>query len=171
KEKSSPGWIPSDAVGLQLELLLARSRRGAGDYAGAITSLATILKKTPTLLDGQIEAAKTLELWGQLKPQYYRTAYQGGPGNSKLFWGWGKIAQETLGKEKFTEQFFQARFRLAYNRYKFGLSTNDAEEVARAEKDITRTASLFPELGGPAWKRKFDALEKQIQKSMGEQKK
>lgn len=167
KETQSPGWIEPATMNLQIQLLLARSQRGSGDYAASIGTLAAMLRESPMLLDGQIEAAKTLEAWAKLKPQYHKTAYQGGPGRSKLFWGWGRIAQETLGKEKYNEQFFQARYRLAYNRYKFGVSTKDQVEIGRAEKDISRTSSLYPDLGGPAWKKKFDALQSVIKKSLG----
>ncbi len=164
KESGSPGWIDPPSLSKQIQLLLARSQRGMGDHVGSIKVLAGLLKESPMLLDAQIEAARTLESWGKLKPEYFKTAYAGGPKSSKLFWGWGKIAQETYGKEDFSEQFFNARYHLALCRYRNAKATNDTAEMARAEKDVTRTSSLFPELGGPETKKKFAALLSLIRK-------
>ncbi|QDV27233.1 coiled-coil domain-containing protein [Aureliella helgolandensis] len=175
RSKSEPDWIEDSAMQTQVKLLLARSRKGAGDYAGSVAVLGEVLRETPMLLDVQIEAARTLQAWGSTKPIFFKTAYEGGPRDRKtgqnLFWGWGKIAQMTVGKEDYAEQFFDARYQLAYTRFKYGASLTDATQkesvLRRAEKDIQQTSALYPELGGPASKAKFEALLKEVRKAIG----
>lgn len=168
RQEKEPDWIQPEGLELRVELLLAKCQRATGQYAEAIKVLADILKENPLLLDVQIEAAQTLEAWAKVKPSFHKTAFLGGPGNSGLFWGWGKIAQQTQGKPQFNQQFFAARYGLALNRYQYALSTNDTAGMKRAENDIKMTSGLYPELGGQAQKRKFDALLAAIRKSLGE---
>ena len=64
-----------------------------------------------------------------------------------------------------------ARYELARSRYKYALGLPEGEtktkQSGQCEKDISSTAALYPELGGPAMKRKYDALLKVIQKTLG----
>ncbi len=167
KEAEQPGFIDPAGLLVRVKLLLAECQRSSGDFRSAIKGLGEILKENEMLLDVQIEAAKTLAAWGKENPSYFKTAYEGGPGKSKLFWGWGKIAQQTMRSEKFSEQFFEARYGLARNRYLYGKRKNDQKIIAQAERDITQTSALYPELGGPEQKQLFDALLKLIQKDLG----
>ncbi|GAB5403979.1 MAG: hypothetical protein Aurels2KO_22100 [Aureliella sp.] len=167
KEAEQPGWIDPAGLQIRVKLLLAECQRNTGDFRSAVKGLGAILKENKMLLDVQIEAAKTLAAWGKENPAYFKTAYEGGPGNSKLFWGWGKIAQQTMRSEKFSKQFFEARYGLARNRYLYGKRKNDAKIIAQAERDITQTSALYPELGGPKQKQLFDSLLKLIRKDLG----
>lgn len=167
KEEESPGWIDPPELATRVKLLQAQSLRSGGDYKGAVKILGAILKENPRLLDAQIEAAKALQVWGKDNSEFYKTAYEGGPGRSKLFWGWGKIAEQTMRDTRFSEQFFEGRFGLALNRYLYGKSKNDPKVIAQAERDITQTSALYPELGGPEQKRRFETLLARIRKDLG----
>ncbi|MCA9160739.1 MAG: hypothetical protein KDA72_20555, partial [Planctomycetales bacterium] len=85
----------------------------------------------------------------------------------KLIWGWGKIQQLTANNATYSEQFYEARYQLAFCRWQYAKGLQDAtqraDEIRRAVYDIESTAKLFPELGGPLMKKKFQALLKNIQ--------
>ncbi len=164
-ESSSPGFIDPPALITRVQMLSAKAKRGQGEYLAAIKILSSLLKEKAGLLDVQIEAAETLEAWGSAKPEYYKTAYAGYP--SLSIWGWGKIAKNTLGNEKLSDQFFEARYRLALNMYRHGVATGDADQYSNAERMITQTISLYPDLGGPNDKKRFAALLKQIRQKAG----
>ncbi len=174
KEKSQPGWISPAPFATQIRLRLAQTSRGLGDYKQAIEQLATVLEENGKLLDVQIEAARTYQAWGDASNSgFHKVAIEGGRPDpktrQKLIWGWGKIQQVTANQPNFSEQFFEARYQLAYSRWQYAKGLQDparrAEEIQRAARDIESTAKLFPELGGPLMKKKFASLLKDIQNS------
>jgi tetratricopeptide (TPR) repeat protein len=176
KDKSQPGWIEPAGFVTQIRLKLAQVKRGQGEYGAAIEELATILEQNNGLLDVQMEAARTYQAWGNaVNAGFHEVAIIGGRPDpktrQKLIWGWGKIQKMTANQPNFSEQFYEARYQLAYSRWQYANSLQNAkqksEELARAENDITSTATLYPTLGGAAMKRKFDTLLKSIQKAMG----
>lgn len=176
KEKSQPGWISPAPLANQIRLRLAQTSRGLGNYKQAIEQLATVLEENNNLLDVQIEAAKTYQAWGDASNSgFHKVAIEGGRPDpktrQKLIWGWGKIQQMTANQPNFSEQFFEARYQLAYSRWQYAKGLQDparrAEEIQRAARDIESTAKLFPELGGPLMKKKFGSLLKAIQNTGG----
>lgn len=175
-EKSQPGWISPAAYATQIRLRMAQTSRGLGDYKQAIEQLATVLEENSNLLDVQIEAARTYQAWGDASNSgFHKVAIEGGRPDpktrQKLIWGWGKIQQMTANQPNFSEQFFEARYQLAYSRWQYAKGLQDptrrAEEIQRAAHDIESTAKLFPELGGPLMKKKFASLLKSIQNTGG----
>ncbi len=174
REKSQPGWIGEASMVSQIRLRLAKTSRGVGDYKQAIEQLATVLEENSNLLDIQMEAARTYQAWGDASNSgFHKVAIEGGRPDpktrEKLIWGWGKIQQRTANQPKYTAAFFEARYQLAYSRWQYAKGLSDparrAEEIQRAARDIESTAKLFPELGGPLMKKRFDSLLKAIQKS------
>ncbi len=174
KEQSQPGWIDPPGHATQIRLRLAQTSRGLGDFKNAIEQLATILEKNNGLLDVQIEAAKTYQAWAAAANLgFHKAAILGGRPDPKtkkmLIWGWGEIQRRTANQPKFTEQFFEARYQLAYSRMQYARSLPDpqkkAEELGRAERDIESTSKLFPDLGGPLMKKRFETLLKAIKKA------
>ncbi|MEZ6133588.1 MAG: hypothetical protein R3C53_01630 [Pirellulaceae bacterium] len=174
KEESTPGWIQPAAAKTQVRISLSRAQSGMGDHQSAVLGLGEILDENNGLLDVQIEAAEILTAWGAKSPPRYRDAIMGGrrKAGSNVIWGWGKIAQMTNNQPNFSEQFYDARYQLAKSRFLFAKTIANAEqrtdEIRRAEKDITSTAALYPELGGEAKKKEFDALLRIIQKELGQ---
>jgi len=173
KEQSQTGWIQPAAAKTQIQVTLAKAMRGVGDYQAAVLALGEILDANNALLDVQIEAAEALQAWGKVKPDLYKMAILGGRKKSgqNVIWGWGKIAQMTTNQANFSEQFYNARYQLTLSRLRYAASLTDnavkQEELRRAEKEILSTAALYPQLGGPAKKTKFDALLKEIQTALG----
>ncbi len=173
KEQSQPGWISPPGYATQLRLKLAQTSRGLGDFKNAIEQLATILETNNGLLDAQMEAARTYQAWGANSHLGFKLAIEGGRPDPKtrrkLLWGWGGIQEKTANQPNFTEQFFEARYQLAYCRVQYARGVQDpklkAEELARAERDIEMTAKLYPELGGPLMKKRFETLLKALKSS------
>ncbi|MCC7335973.1 MAG: hypothetical protein IT422_12805 [Pirellulaceae bacterium] len=175
KEKSQPGWISPAAFATQIHLRLAQTSRGRGDFKMAIEQLASVLEENNALLDVQIEAARTYQAWGEASNSgFYKVAIEGGRPDpktrQKLIWGWGKIQQLTANNPNYSEQFYEARYQLAFSRWQYAKGLQDAsqraDEIRRAAYDIESTAKLFPDLGGPLMKGKFQALLKKIQASI-----
>ena len=97
-----------------------------------------------------------------------------------VIWGWEKISKVTAAqmakgpeqRTKFAPVFFESRYNIARSRYEQGLANEGADQVkllGAAKRAITMTANLYPDLGGEAWRRKFDRLMKQIQERLGEE--
>lgn len=175
KEKAQPGWIQPEGLVTQIRLMLANCQRGQGDFGGALDQLEAILSENSGLLDVQMEAARTYQAWGDTTDsRAHKAAYLGGrpqKNGQYTFWGWGKISQAVSNNPNYAEQFFEARLELARSRYKYSIGLQGESEklagVELAAKDITSTASLYPELGGAAMKKRFDGLLKAIQKTLG----
>ena len=177
REQSESGWIDPPKLVTKVRMLLANSLRGEGEFKEALNQLTNILSENSGLLDVQIEAAKTYQAWGEaVNYGFHKAAIMGGRPNARgqnLIWGFGSISQRAANNPKFEAQFFQARYELARSRYLYarGLSTKDKElgaaEMLKAEKDITSTASLYPELGGASMRKNFDSLLRVIQKALG----
>ncbi|WP_345327036.1 hypothetical protein [Novipirellula rosea] len=163
-------------VSLSVQFQLARAYRLVGQYKNSLDVLEQILLEKPTMLDAQVEAATAYETWaGELPdkfaPKAYQTALNGGrpgPNKQNTIWGWGKISKLTNGNEQFKEIFFDARYHIALSRFLWGRRAKDTSIMKRAITDITQVAGIYPELGSPAQRAKFDALLRQIQKEVGD---
>ena len=162
---------PSLAVRYQL----GRAHRLLGSYKSAIDELETILVDKPMMLDAQVEAATAYERWAaELPPRYKDKAYEaalvGARPNDQgknTVWGWGKISQLTSRNPKYREMFFEARYHLAVCRFLMGKALDNEEVMEKAITDITKVHALYPDLGGGKQKAKFDALLKQVQRTLG----
>ncbi len=173
KEQAQPGWISPAGFKTQVRLQHAKSKRGLGDFKSAIDEMAELLEENSGLLTVQIEAARTYQAWGDtIYSGFHKAACVGGRPDQKtgqnLIWGWGKLAQKVVGREEFEDQFYLARYELARSRLKYAQGLKDPQqqrtETAKAEKDVTSTAALYPKLGGPEMKKKYNALLKEIQR-------
>jgi tetratricopeptide (TPR) repeat protein len=159
---------------------LGRAHRMLGDYKSSLDTLEALLKVKPTMLDAQTEAALAYEQWAatappNVAPKVYEAALTGArpDANKKnVIWGWGKISQETSRNPKFKDRFFNARYHVALCRFLSGKAENDQERkrqmIEKSVTDITRAAALYPDLGGPEQRAKFDALLRLIQKELGQ---
>lgn len=172
-----PGWIEPEGLEIKIRMLLAQANRGLGNHKSALDQLSAILEGNANLLDVQIEAARTYQAWGDASNSgFHKPAFLGGRPikgtRDNLIWGWGKIARIVEGKDDYAEQFYEARYQLALSRFKYALGLTDADlksaEIGRAERSITSTASLYPDLGGPAMKKKYNELLRTIQRTAGQ---
>ncbi len=161
----------------QLRFEQAKVLRHLGRYKESIDEFEKVLLAKNMMVDAQIEAALTFQIWAASDTyKLYDAAMLGGRKNNKngrnTIWGWGKISQTTNGRKELEAQFFEARYRLAECRFLSGKSHPDAARgkllVEQSLKDIVSVIVAFPEVGGPAIKARFDALAKKIQTQLGQ---
>ena len=79
-----------------------------------------------------------------------------------------QIAKATQGNEHFADAFFEAVYNMAYCRLRYGEIANRKDAIESAMTDIKNQLQLFPGMGGPQWKPKFDELLRKIQSSLGQ---
>jgi len=161
---------------LQVQMRTAMTKRRIGQFDAAIEMFVKILGERERMLNVQVEAAKTYQEWaGSEKPDHYLLAIRGAHPNPKtqknIIWGWGRLAQTTAPYPDHRETFHEARYSLANCRYAHALTKSGAEKdklLEMAKQDITMTYRLYPELGSPQWRTRYDALLKKIQQGLGE---
>lgn len=166
---------------------LAELYRVIGQFDDALKNIGWILGDPARVnwIDGQFEAARILQQAGEASEEAAEAnallteAIVGRTEGAAKLWGWGGLANRLSRKaivpddaddaaRKSAEQFFQARLELARCRKTIAekVPAGRNETLAKAERDITVTYRLYPELGGERMKAEFDALLKQIQKEL-----
>lgn len=165
-----------------IELKLAISEVGKGDYKSAIEKLTSaILADGKANLTAQIEIAKAYQAWGkqtQKKDPILKAMSGAEPkGRSNQVWGWGKIAQimaaQMQKKPSFTDYFLQARLHIAECRLDIAdIETDPAKKKSLYKKalgDIRSTYSLYTDLvdGNPI-RADYESTTRKIQKFLNE---
>jgi hypothetical protein len=164
--KKNPEFAPSADAMLAVMLHRAECLRALNRFAESLDQLVELLLQRPNMLEAQIAAAYTYQERGDAEDaKWYPRAWHGGRWNQatgqNLIWGWAKLANVAAPHSQHRETFYKARYNLALCRYRFALKQQDAERrkyLALAENDIRLTAELYPELGGAAWKPRFESL-------------
>ncbi|MBP87185.1 MAG: hypothetical protein CMJ64_10775 [Planctomycetaceae bacterium] len=159
-----------DQLKTQVLLRMATLAGQTGDFEKAIGTFEEILSGNAMMLNVQVEAAKVLELWAQQDGQQakYNEAISGA---SKAVWGWAKIANTTFKYQKFRDTFHEARIHLGECRLNYAMiKSGDAQKnmLNQATQELSVTAKLIPDLGGNAFKARYDQLLKKIQTAQGE---
>lgn len=182
---SQAGRLKLDAnTRVHVQRRLASTWRTLGNYPAAIDLLAAILSENAMRLDVQMEAAGTYQDWGMTgKSPYLERAVLGDRPDPKTrkntIWGWARLANVAAGqmyrgpaqKKKYNDVFHQARLSIAAARYQQAMletGNRRKEALRRAKLAITATYTLYPDMGGPTWRSKYDRLLKRIQKALGE---
>ena len=168
---------------------LAELYGAIGSFDDALDNMAWILGDASRVnwVDGQFAAARILQQAGEAADDaatanaLLTAAIVGRSDGPARFWGWGGLANRLSRKavvptgadeeaRKAAGQFFQARLELARCRVAIAEKTPTGrdEAFAKAERDITVTYRLYPELGGREMRKAFDSLLKQIQKERGQ---
>lgn len=171
KEDAGGEFAPAGAAA-NIQVRLAKCLRALDKHSSAMQILVRILRERDTRVDVQIEAARTYQDWGRIKSGYYAFAIKGGirEGNRNLVWGWGGIARRVAPYPKYQGTFHEAQYNLALCRMKLAEKQQGAEKkktLAMAERDITSTHMLHPNMGGDEQYEKYDALLKIIQRLRG----
>lgn len=165
-------------------LRLANCRRFQGDYETAMTLLKEILgtDKGENYLDAQIEAAATLQSWGESDPTKYslaRTGLKVASEDRPKIWGWGKLAgmlqrkiqMSPADKPRFESKLYDARYNLSYCKLKHGEAqptpAKKKEVLSAARGEIIAFVQITPDIPDEYWE-KFDLLYKDILKGLGE---
>jgi len=168
-------------------VLTANKRLGAclvslGEYNSGILHYAAALKTNPMMLDVQQAAAAGLQQWGAAAKnqpaldQALNGALPQADGKN-LIWGWIRLANVADGARRqaaasakpenatrvaqYREVFFDARYNVVKTRLigaSFAPPANRREQLESARQNVASMQTLFPDLGGPTWKPKFEAL-------------
>ena len=160
------------AMQTQTKARLAGISAKFGDRDKALTLYKDVLRKNPTAINVQVAAARLLQDWAEDEPKRYDEAINGikSDGPKPLVWGWAKTALVASQNQQFRQAFFQARYELAYCQFQMAQTQSGAAKdklIAATLKSITKTAGLYPTLGGPQQLQKYDALLKQVQQAAG----
>lgn len=163
----------------QVMLRYALTQRRLGGFTEAKKVYLEILQQNAMMVNVQIEAAKMYQEWAAYpgKEALYDRAIKGAEPNPKtqsnFIWGWAHMGNVTAKNPKFRDTFHEARYSLAVCRYNQGKTqkskTDQNTFFEKAKQDILRTMQLYGT--GPEWenwKPKYDALMRNIQKSLGE---
>ncbi len=166
----------------QILLRQANAYRRLFQFSKARDIYRDVLKASNTMLNIQVEAAKLHQEWAALvkdedKAALYLRAMAGAekdPATGKnVIWGWGRLFQVASKDPKFRDVFHEARYNLALCRFNMSRvqksKSEEQEQLKKAKDAITQTQQLFG--SGPewdAWRPRYDALLKEIQKALGE---
>jgi hypothetical protein len=183
----SPATTPSRPIAQdhrQTQTLFSQFFKAAKQWEQAQEQLDWILKdpKRQSSLETQVQAAELLQAAGQAAAAagdakadtLLREAVIGRQAGG--VWGWGGIAKKlakqvgTVGRAD--ELFFQARWNVCKCLADRAVLKDKSkekkdEELAKAKDALLITRKLFPELGGDASRKRFEALYKDIQKKQG----
>ena len=164
---SDRAFAPAAEVVVALRIDLARCLRRMADYPQALSQLLAVLKDHPQMVDAQVEAAYTYQSWGEERPEYLEMAIHGGNRYQEV-WGWGELARRVQAEARFREVFFEARYNLAFCRFREAQAAAERSErsrmIAAAEDDIVTTRHTSPEMGGPVWYDRYNELLQRIQR-------
>ena len=149
-----------------LRFKLALAKRGQGKYGDAYEILTTLIGESENQPSVQIEAARTLQLWGQADKEFYVRAIVGDLKKSDgqyAVWGWqGIISRTSRNFEKNKSEFFEAHFNKAVCRILLArkLGGQDAKKLLDgAKNDLNYVQQLHPNFGGEPWASRFKKLE------------
>jgi tetratricopeptide (TPR) repeat protein len=176
--------VKFDDPKLKTQILLrqANAYRHLFQFSKARDIYRDVLKASNTMLNIQVESAKLYQEWAALakdedKSQLYLRAMAGSEKDAttgkNIIWGWGRLFQTAAKYPNFRDVFHEARYNLALCRFNMSrvqkTKTDQQEQLKKAKDAITQTQQLFG--SGPeweAWKPRYDALMKEIQKALGE---
>ncbi len=161
----------------ELKRQRALAQRGSGNFEAAVDQFADILRENAKSLQVQIDAAETLSAWGKAakRDTIITKAIMGSHMekdktsglDANLIWGWQKLAKATRGNEKFSDTFYRALYHMTEGKLEYGLILADkrVNALKAALQEIENAEKRDPELGGPNWKPKFEALKKRIKEN------
>ncbi len=167
----------SDDAPLLIDFQLGKAERLLGNYKNSIDIFETLLSEKPLMLDAQMEAALAYEQWAAIVPpkfagKAYASALNGARPDDKkqnVIWGWGKVSQMTGRDPNYKAMFFDSRYHVALCRFLWGKAVKSTPLIEKSVTDITKVNALYPAMGGPKQRAKFDQLLKLIRKELGQQ--
>ena len=182
KGKTQEGWLPPE-IRTQVQIRKASTLRNLGNHKEALDVFAEVLRQKSSMLNIQVEAARTLQAWGEEDPDYYykaimgsvkdtRATIDGKPNPNKdknIVWGWGKLGQITQRYlDKFPDVFFESRMQFAACRFDYGKAKKSKKDIEKARGTIESTHRSYKNKLGAEWTQKYDRLLKSIQRELGD---
>ena len=175
REQIDPADQSQSKIVVEIDRQIALALRGAGKYEQAIKKFADVLQANPSMVNVQMDAAKTYQMWGdknQDSTQFAR-AMAGGekrerenraPANA--IWGWRKLCKAMINSERFAPLFAESLYNECYCRLQYGKLKNNEKALESALKEIKGFADRVPEMEG--MRESFDLLAKEIQQALGQ---
>ncbi|MDO5565731.1 MAG: hypothetical protein Q4G59_03670, partial [Planctomycetia bacterium] len=175
---ASPDWAKNANAKLTTSVRLIECLRGTGRYEAAIRVLAPLLKENENNLDLQIEGARIYQDRGRLDKEFYVTAIVGGERQSNgqnLLWGWNRVitrlARGMNRDQRYKDLFYDACLNKLVCRYLYSRRLTDKDEIVKhakeGESEILRLYQTYPDLGGPASRRKLEDHLKRLRQQQG----
>lgn len=160
------------ATDIALRYQQAIAMRGSGQFAESIATFVELLKKKSSL-SIQIDAARTLEMWGleQKSADALAKAMMGDgryteKGRQKnAIWGWRKLVQLTRGKDNLNDAFRESLFHSIKSRFEYGRLKQNTKAVASARSELEKSLQRFDFLQTGVWAERFESLANEINAS------
>jgi hypothetical protein len=159
--------LKTDQIKLQYQQLLALAKRGSGNYQDAVAKFAELLKQRNGL-NLQIDAAKTLQIWGlnkqdgeQLKRAMMGTEPAINPKTKRkenVIWGWRKLVAQTRGNEKYQSQYRECLYYSIECRFRYGQFAKSDKAIKSSLSELEKALVRYPFLKDGSWKAKFEKL-------------
>lgn len=168
--------LKDPALIIELVRQRAIAKRGLGQYEEAMQDFIGLLKENPNNLTAQLDAARTLQMWG-IQGKRSKALAEAMSGTEKvrdektrrttnLVWGWIYMVRALRDKPRFVEPYYEALYHLIEARLEYGILENSDRAKQAALKELQNARRRDPNLGTPEWKRRFDELEKRIQQDL-----
>lgn len=176
KCQEDKSFAPRDDAADGVRIRLAKCLLRLGNYETAMKYLLGVLVRRNNMIDAQVQAAHTYQAWAAMpgNSAKYAGAVGGGYRSKKtgenVVWGWLKISKMTAAAKSHAEIFHEARYNLALCQVESALTLSGQKKkngLQIAENGITRLQLLYPDMGGPQWRPKYDALLKKIETLQG----
>lgn len=170
------GDAQEEALRLESGRYLGLAQRGAGNWDDANKAFVEVLSARPALLTAQLDAAETLQMQGVATKSASPVALalmgaepQADPKTKRkanVVWGWTKLVLATRGKPEFASVHARSLYGLISGRLEYGLLLPKPDAITSAKTELDNFRARDPELGGPEWKAKFEALELRISQNI-----
>ena len=191
-EKAGSDDSITEGMRVFLRTQLATVYRRQGKYVLAMDQMEEILKdpRRNMTLDLQVAAANTYMEWAASDigiDRLYIRAINGGRKNASdpkkyNIWGWVRISKilaaqiqkpgiDDAVKDDYYLRMHEAKIKQARCNYEYGMTAEGEERekfLKYAKQDIRLAAQSYPDLGGEATKREYDALLKEVQTALKE---
>jgi tetratricopeptide (TPR) repeat protein len=175
-DRASKMGIKDQALVNELKRQQAIAKRGLGQFEESYAELVELLRLSPNAWNTQMDAARTLQVWGvqKKKPEQLAKALGGSEKfrdpktrrQSNLVWGWARLAEVLKNKPKFSDPYYRSLYAAIETRLEYGLIEQKQEVIAAALKQIDMTKARDEQMGGTDWISKFEKLEQRIRNSM-----
>ena len=160
---------------LALRHLQALALRGSGEYQKSVSMFEQLLKEK-AVLTWQLDAAETLQMWGENKKnaEAYIKAMMGSgkfkdpktKRDKNAIWGWRRLVQLTRGKEKLNEAFRTSKYNSVKSRFEYGMLKRNKKAIASSHSELSKSLKRFPFLSAGPWGKRFQTLLAEIKKNL-----
>ena len=174
-EKAAGMGSTDKKVANELKRQQALAKRGLGKYEEALNDLKELLKESPSSWNIQMDAAETLQRWGNDSDQanYLARSLSGTDKfrdpktkrQQKLVWGWSQLVSALKSNPKYREPYYRCLFAEVETRLQYGVVSKKPKAIQSALKRLQIARAKDEALGGEVWQRKFAELEAQIIKN------